>query len=50
MAVALAFQSRGREDSWLPRGAGGSSPPWAQPVVAFDLAESVGQDAPCARC
>jgi hypothetical protein len=27
--------------------------PWtarAQPVVAFDLVESVGQDAPCARC
>jgi putative CocE/NonD family hydrolase len=23
---------------------------WAQPVVAFDLAESVGQDARCARC
>ncbi len=26
------------------------SPSWAQPVLAFDLAESVGQDAPCARC
>ena len=24
--------------------------PWAQPVLAFDLVESVGQDAPCARC
>ena len=24
--------------------------PWAQPVEAFDLVESVGQDAPCARC
>ena len=23
---------------------------WAQPVLAFDLVESVGQDAPCARC
>jgi hypothetical protein len=26
------------------------STPWAQPVVAFDLDEAVGQDAPCARC
>lgn len=23
---------------------------WAQPVLAFDLADPVGQDAPCARC
>ena len=27
-----------------------SCAPWAQPVLAFDLVESVGQDAPCARC
>jgi hypothetical protein len=28
----------------------GYTTPWAQPVLAFDLVESVGQDAPCARC
>ena len=28
----------------------GANTPWAQPVLAFDLVDSVGQDAPCARC
>jgi hypothetical protein len=44
--VALVLVGLGVPLGWIL----GVSAPWAQPVLAFDLVESVGQDAPCARC
>jgi putative transposase len=41
---------RATDTSWRRFLRAQASTPWAQPVVAFDLAEPARQDAPCARC